>query len=132
MPRLTEGTQEEAEGPPMRASGSLASCEPRPTPPAASTVESLIELYAERWNTIGSQADADRLQAEIEHAATTLAPEELLAYAAAPHLRGRLLALCVFARAQERAAAPRGSLADGAPVRVERAGSLGPVEVARS
>jgi vacuolar-type H+-ATPase subunit E/Vma4 len=75
----------------------------------ASAVESLIEMFAERLNKIGSQADADRLQAEIEHAAKTLAPEELLAYAAAPSLRGRLLSLCVLARAQERAAAPRGS-----------------------
>lgn len=74
----------------------------------ATTVESLIELFAERWNKMGSQAEADRLQAEIDHAATALAPEELLAYAAAPGLRGRLLSLCVFARAQERAAAPRG------------------------
>lgn len=75
----------------------------------ASAVESLIEMYAERWNKIGSQADADRLQAEMEYAAKSLAPEELLAYAAAPSLRGRLLSLCVLARAQERAAAPRGS-----------------------
>jgi vacuolar-type H+-ATPase subunit E/Vma4 len=75
----------------------------------ASAVESLIELYAERWNKVGSQAEADQLQAEIERAAETLAAEQLLAYAAAPSLRGRLLSLCVFARAQERAAAPRGS-----------------------
>lgn len=75
----------------------------------ASAVESLIELYAERLNRIGSQADADRLQVEIERAAKTLAPEELLAYAAAPSLRGQLLALCVAARAQQRAAAPHGS-----------------------
>jgi hypothetical protein len=82
--------------------------EPRPVAPA-SAVESLIELYAERLNKIGSQADLDRLRAEIEHSAKTLAPEELLAYAAAPNLRGQLLSLCVDARAQERAAAPRGS-----------------------
>ncbi len=75
----------------------------------ANAVESLIELYAERLNKIGSQADADRLQAEIEDAARTLAPEELLAYAAAPSLRGQLLSLCVAARAQQRAAVPRGS-----------------------
>lgn len=78
------------------------------TKPMASAVESLIELFAERWNKIGLQADADRLQAEIEQAAMTLAPEDLLAYAAAPSLRGRLLSLCVLARAHERAAAPRG------------------------
>jgi hypothetical protein len=104
----------------MTGTRPLVSCKPCLAPSAASAVESLIELYAERWNTIGSQADADRLQAEIEHAARTLAPEELLAYAAAPHLRGRLLALCVFARAQERAAVPR-SAAGGDPVRVEPA-----------
>lgn len=78
------------------------------TKPAASAVESLIDLFSERWNKVGSQAEADRLQADIERAAKDLAPEELLAYAAAPGLRGRLLSLCVFARAQERAAAPRG------------------------
>ncbi len=86
-----------------------------------SPVESLIEVYAERWNKIGSQADADRLQAEIERAAKTLAPEELLAYAAAPNLRGRLLSLCVFARAEERAAEPRG----GGTGLEERSGPLG-------
>jgi hypothetical protein len=75
----------------------------------ASAVESLIEMFAERLNRISSQADADRLQAEIDDAARTLAPEELLAYAAAPSLRGQLLSLCVTARAQQRAAAPRGS-----------------------
>jgi len=82
--------------------------EPRPAAPA-NAVESMIELYAERWNKIGSQADADRLQAEIGRAAETLAPEELLAYAAAPHLRGQLLLLCVSARAQQRAAPAHGS-----------------------
>lgn len=74
----------------------------------ASSVESMIELFSERWNKIASQADADHLHAEIERAARTLAAEELLAYAAAPGLRGRLLSLCVFARAQERAAMPHG------------------------
>ena len=74
----------------------------------ASSVESMIELFSERWNKVASQADADHLHAEIEHAARTLAAEELLAYAAAPGLRGRLLSLCVFARAQERAAMPHG------------------------
>jgi hypothetical protein len=83
--------------------------EPHPVA-RASAVESLIELYSERWNKIGSQDEALRLQAEIAHAAKTLAPEELLAYAAAPSLRGQLLALCVAARAQQRAAA-RGSAA---------------------
>jgi hypothetical protein len=74
----------------------------------ANAVESLIELYAERWNKIGSQSDADRLQADIARAAERLSPKELLAYAAAPHLRGQLLLLCVSARAQQRAGAPRG------------------------
>jgi hypothetical protein len=83
-----------------------------PARDVASEVESLIELFAERWNKIGSQADADRLHAEIEHAAKTLSPQELLTYAAAPSLRGRLLSVCVFARAQERAAGPRGGASD--------------------
>ncbi|APR87997.1 hypothetical protein A7982_13346 [Minicystis rosea] len=80
-----------------------------PKKATANTVESLIELFSERWNKIGSQADADRLLAEIEHAAKTVAAEELLAYAAAPALRGRLLSLCVFTRANERAAMPHAS-----------------------
>ena len=92
----------------------------------ASAVESRIELFAERWNKVGSQTDADRLQAEIEHTAKTLAPEELLAYAAAPHLRGRLLALCVFARAQERAAQPRAGDACGDAVRAAPPDDSGP------
>ena len=79
-----------------------------PNKVTASSVESMIELFSERWNKVASQADADHLHAEIEHAARTLAAEELLAYAAAPGLRGRLLSLCVFARAQERAAMPHG------------------------
>ncbi len=99
---------EEFEGPPGSCRmKSIASEKPRPTT-SACAVESLIELFSERWAKVGSQADADRLQVEIEEAAKTLAPEQLLAYAAAPHLRARLLALCVFARAQERAAVPRG------------------------
>jgi vacuolar-type H+-ATPase subunit E/Vma4 len=99
-----------------REAGGQEAVEP-PTQASASVVESLIEQYAERWNKIGSQADADRLQAEIEHAAKTVAPEELLAYAAAPGLRGKLLFLCVSARAEERAATPHGRAAaeDSAP-----------------
>lgn len=85
----------------------------------ANAVESLIELYAERWNKVGSQSDADRLHAEIARAAESLSPKELLAYARAPHLRGQLLLLCVSVRAQQRAGAPRaGSTCeelDGAP-----------------
>ncbi len=91
----------------------------------ASAVESLIEMYAERLNKIGSQTDADRLQAEIEDAARTLAPEELLAYAAAPSLRGQLLSLCVAARAQQRAAAPRGSTTTPAPAHLPETEALG-------
>jgi hypothetical protein len=80
-----------------------------PRQKTANAVESLIELFAERWNKIGTQVEADRLLAEIESAATSLAPEDVLAYAAAPGLRGRLLSLCVFARAEQKAAMPRGN-----------------------
>jgi hypothetical protein len=90
-----------------------------PSHTSANSVESMIEFFAERWNKIASQAEADRLQAEMEHAAMSVSAEELLAYAASPPLRGRLLSLCVFARAQERAATPRGGGAV-VEVRVER------------
>ena len=55
---------------------------------SANAVESLIELYAERLNRIGSQADADRLQAEIERAAETSRRRSSSPMRAAPTFEG--------------------------------------------
>jgi hypothetical protein len=68
----------------------------------ASALEAMVDRFAERWNKVSTQAEADQLVREMARAAETLAAEEILAYATRPAFRDLLLHACVFGRARQR------------------------------
>jgi hypothetical protein len=68
----------------------------------ASALEAMVDGFAERWNKVSTQEQADQLVGEMARAAETLAAEEILAYAMRPAFRDLLLHVCVVGRARER------------------------------
>jgi hypothetical protein len=62
----------------------------------------MVDGFAERWNKVSTQEQADRLMSEMARAAETLAAEEILAYATRPVFRDLLLHACVVGRARQR------------------------------
>jgi hypothetical protein len=67
-----------------------------------SALEAMVDGFAERWNKVSTQEQADQLVSEMARAAETLAAEEILAYAMRPAFRDLLLHVCVVGRARER------------------------------
>jgi len=69
---------------------------------APSDLEAMVDAFAERWNRVSTQEQADQLVSEMARAAETLAAEEILAYATRPAFRDLLLHVCVVGRARQR------------------------------
>ena len=67
------------------------------------SLDAAIEWYADRWNKVGSQEEANQVTAEITRTAQGLTAEALLAYAAgSPARRAVLLGVFVLDRAKRK------------------------------